>query len=250
MQKIRPYILSIGGFDPSGGAGVLADVKTSEAHKTLGISAISSVTYQNENKFSGLQWLSFEEIKKQLIPLFELYKIEFVKIGLIENKDSLKKIVNYLLKRNPEIRIIWDPVLKSSSDFVFHGELQYKALISVLKKVYLITPNWNEIQKLVPDSEPLKGASILSKYCNVYLKGGHNAQDIGRDFLFYDNKQISFKAAKISGFQKHGSGCVLASSIASNLAKGFKLKQACLRSKQYIFQFLNSNPGELGYHKL
>ena len=85
MNKKRPYVLSIAGYDASAGAGVLADVKTFESIGVYGVAVTTCITYQNDNKFAGVHWLSKKKIKNQLYPILEAYKIEYVKIGLIEN---------------------------------------------------------------------------------------------------------------------------------------------------------------------
>src|ERR1700729_4382873 len=110
-MSLRPYVLSIAGFDPSGGAGILADIKTFEAQQTLGLGVCSALTYQTENTFEGVTWVNKDTIIKQLAPLLKAYSIDYVKIGLIENMEVLNSIIDYLLGKNPSMRIIWDPIL-------------------------------------------------------------------------------------------------------------------------------------------
>jgi hydroxymethylpyrimidine/phosphomethylpyrimidine kinase len=85
MSSGRPYVLSIAGFDPSGGAGLLADIKTFELHRVQGMGVCTSLTFQNENEFEGLVWIEMPEIKKQLDILFKKYFFDYVKIGLIKS---------------------------------------------------------------------------------------------------------------------------------------------------------------------
>lgn len=249
MSKPRPYILSIAGYDPSAGAGVLADIKTFEAHRTNGFAVVSSITCQNENEFLSCDWIEIKQIKKQLVPLFKIYKIDYVKIGLIENISVLNDLVNYLLKQNPDIKIIWDPILKASAGFEFHNDIEKLDFEKICKKIFLITPNWIEIQKIYPAETALEGAKQLSGFCNVFLKGGHNEENKGRDYLFAKEKVQNFRPKKISEYSKHGSGCVLSSAITANLAKGYRLDRACLKAKDYITEFLDTNKTRLGYHK-
>ena len=101
------------------------------------------------------------------------------------------------------------------------------------------------------EKDEKKASQDLSKFCNVFLKGGHNENDLGRDFLFTtEGKEFSFRAKQKVEVGKHGSGCVLSSAIITNLARGYKLHRACLRAKQYTAEFLNSNKNLLGYHKI
>jgi len=98
-MTVRPNVLSIAGFDPSGGAGVLADCKTMEANKVTCLGIVSALTYQHESKFSGLSWTPLESIKLQLEILSEQYKYEYVKIGLIENFEIMHALLDDLHKK-------------------------------------------------------------------------------------------------------------------------------------------------------
>src|ERR1043166_3254674 len=118
MTKSRPYTLSIAGFDPSGGAGILADVKTFEASKIYGMGVITANTFQDENAFEHVDWIPIEEIKKQVEVVLKNHKIEFAKIGLVENFENLYALVSFLRTKIPGL--VWDPILKSSSGYDFH----------------------------------------------------------------------------------------------------------------------------------
>ncbi len=91
----------------------------------------------------------------------------------------------------------------------------------------------------------------LSKYCNVFLKGGHSKEKQGRDYLYTTNGKVyPYRAKKISETGKHGSGCVLSSAITANLANGLSLQRSCLKGNDYVTKFLMSNKTVLGYHKI
>ena len=85
MAEDRPYVLTIGGHDPSGGAGITADIKTMESIGVQGMSVCTALTFQTEDYFEGLVWVEKKELKKQLKPILEQYNIKVVKIGIIEN---------------------------------------------------------------------------------------------------------------------------------------------------------------------
>lgn len=248
MKKERPYVLSIAGYDPSGGAGILADIKTFEAHKVTGMGVTTCITIQNEAEFISSEWLTKELIKQQIEIIFKLHHFDFVKIGLIQNMEMLDKIIDISLSFNKGIKIIWDPILKASAGFEFYKP-DLVTMEKIASKIYLITPNLNEIKTIYPELSPVDGAIILAKYCNVFLKGGHDQNNPGKDFLFEKEKRTSFRPKKRLLPAKHGSGCVLSSAIVANLAKGFKLHRSCLMAKNYITEFLSSNQGLLGYHK-
>ena len=170
---------------------------------------------------------------------------------MIENLDVLNELIKALSTEHRALKIIWDPILKATAGFDFHNEINKKLLEEICKNIFLITPNMEEIRILMNENDELKAAQDLSSFCNVFLKGGHNENDLGRDFLFTtEGKEFSFRAKQKVEVGKHGSGCVLSSAIIANLARGYKLHRACLRAKQYTAEFLNSNKNLLGYHKI
>ena len=249
MQKFRNCVLSIAGFDPSSGAGILSDIKTFENNNIYGLGICTALTIQNDIAFQSVEWVSLSTIQKQIDILFERFTIDWVKIGLIENMNVLSVIINYLYKKNNTIKIIWDPILMASAGFNFHSSILQSDIIEICKKIYLLTPNYEEIKAFSPDQIQTEAAKNLSEYCGVLLKGGHRTDDKkGTDMLFFNNETIEFKGEFNTLYKKHGSGCVLSSSILSFLAKGNSLQDSCNEAKKYTSNFLKSNPSLLGYH--
>jgi hydroxymethylpyrimidine/phosphomethylpyrimidine kinase len=247
MSDSRPYVLSIAGFDPSGGAGVLADIKTFETKKVYGLGVSTAITFQNDKAFDSLTWISVQDILKQIQVLSERFTFHWVKIGLVENLEVLGRIIHFLKNINPDCKIIWDPILKASAGFVFHKALDEERLLNVCRKIYLITPNLDEIKILFPELEVKEASVYLSAWCNVLLKGGHGDNAYANDTLFIKNKKYVFESRK-SENEKHGTGCVLSSAILSELALGNDLENACRSGKSYVTEFINSHSGLLGYH--
>lgn len=245
--KTRPYILTIAGFDPTGGAGVLADVKTFEQNNCIGMAVQTANTVQTDQKFYTVNWMEKKLVDDQLKVLLKSYQFNYVKIGLVSSTESLSSFVQSCVKANPTVRIIWDPVLSASAGFMFSQNL--KDLADVLKNLYLITPNFEEILNISGESDAMLGAQKLSAHCKVLLKGGHNPNDAGKDFLFENGKQNSFNPKNIKFTPKHGTGCVFASAITANLANGYPLQKSILRSKRYIEHFISSNSTLIGTHK-
>jgi hydroxymethylpyrimidine/phosphomethylpyrimidine kinase len=256
--KARPTILSIAGFDPSGGAGILADIKTFEQHKVQGMGVVTGLTFQNDSEFDGVNWIETGEVIKQIEVLTRKFKFEFIKIGMIKDLDILAIIISHLQTSNS--KLIWDPIIKASAGFEIHKTIDKKKVIAICKNIFLITPNMDEIRILTGEQDVIKAAKELSKYCNVFLKGGHTPlsnsppkeeRGLGRDYLFtIDGKVFSFRPKKISETGKHGSGCVLSSAITANLAIGNDLQRSCLKGKDYVTKFLFSTKTLLGYHKI
>ncbi len=249
MSDTRPTILSIAGFDPSAGAGVLADVKTFEACGVYGMGVVSAITYQNDIEFKKVEWLSISQIIEQIEVLQKRFKFEYIKIGLIENLEILHQLISHLKSGNPTTKIIWDPILKASAGFEFYNIKNQNLLEEICSQLYLITPNIPEALQLGTIKDAEKNSQHLSKFCNVYLKGGHNEEGKGVDILFTkDKKHTLFPSTTNIIFPKHGSGCVLSSAITAYLAKGLSLEQACMEAKKYVTEFLLSNDSLLGYH--
>lgn len=248
MAEITNCVLSIAGFDPSGGAGILADIKTFEANRVRGMGVLSAITFQNDILFEGLQWVETDEIVAQIAVLGKRFEFSVVKIGLIENLEVMNVVVRTLKQLQPGCRIIWDPIVRASAGFQFHSNFDREQLFLALENCILITPNTEEAVFLAGTDNPMEAAQQLAKYCNVLLKGGHNREEPGVDFLFGPDSVEKILPVEKEVFPKHGSGCVLSAAIAANLANGNDLAAACRNAKKYVEQFLISNKTLLGTH--
>ncbi|MDQ1857930.1 hydroxymethylpyrimidine/phosphomethylpyrimidine kinase [Chryseobacterium sp. WLY505] len=244
MQE-RPYVISIAGFDPSGGAGLLSDSKTFEQLKVMGLGVCTALTLQTASKCLSLEWRPIDEVTEAIKVLMENYPVSAVKIGLVKDAEFLGKIVRTVQKGNPEVKIVWDPVLKSTSEFTFFDIETLHQLKSTVNKLSLITPNYNEYsvlkeKLLLPDTNQ----------CSLLIKGGHREDHLGTDILVENGKEILLAPTESSAnyFPKHGSGCVLSSAITAELAKGENRETACRNGKLYIEKFLKSNASLLGTH--
>jgi len=249
MEATRPIVISIAGFDTCGGAGILADIKTFEQHKVYGLGINTAQTLQTENEFFAIRWEDEKDILQSLEIMLSHYDVKAVKIGIIENIDRLKKVVSFIHQKNKTIKIVVDTVIKSTSGFNFWNEkMNEELLFETLSKVFLITPNYNEAMQLLPSMNAKEAAQKLSAYCNVLLKGGHNNEETGVDYLYIKNSMERLGGSSDEMYAKHGSGCVLSAAITANLSLGFDLATSCINAKKYVEQFLISNNTLLGYH--
>ncbi|GAA4305794.1 hydroxymethylpyrimidine/phosphomethylpyrimidine kinase [Aestuariibaculum suncheonense] len=248
-MNTNKYILSIAGFDPSSGAGLTQDIKTFEAHGLYGLSVCTAITVQNDVDFKQCIWTSPEIISAQIESIFERFQISVVKIGIVESWEVLLNILKQLKQLNPEIIIVLDPIFKASSGFYFHSKEHQTTLNSIWTYCNIITPNYDEIKSLYPELDVQETIEHISSLTNIYLKGGHREDKKGFDELYYNRivlVNIPPNAKTISN--KHGSGCVLSSALASHLALDFPLEDASKLAKYYTERFLNSNPSLLGTH--
>ncbi|BFM43517.1 hydroxymethylpyrimidine/phosphomethylpyrimidine kinase [Flavobacterium sp. CFS9] len=248
MSANRPITLSIAGFDPSGGAGVLADIKTFEQHQVTGFAILTANTIQTEDEFIEIQWTDLSFVIHSIETFFDRYKISAVKIGIVPSLDYLNPILSTIKQASPSTLIVWDPVLKSSTQFEFMSIEDRLELNDTLSKIDLITPNYNEIEILFPGFITNQSEFQNKIPTNILLKGGHNPSATGTDRLFLKNEIIDLLPSDKKCFAKHGSGCVLSAAIASNLARNPSLEKACRNAKNYIEKYLNSTPTLIGHH--
>ncbi|MBS1604851.1 MAG: hydroxymethylpyrimidine/phosphomethylpyrimidine kinase [Bacteroidetes bacterium] len=259
----RANVLVVAGYDQSAGAGVLSDVKTLEAHGVYGYAVCTGFTFQNERTISRVQWFPDAEVFEQIDLCFASRGFDWVKMGITESMASVARIIGHLRQHNPEIRLVLDPVIKASSGHVFwDGVAGWEA---IARQCYLVTPNWEEIGWLYPGEDEMERCRQLTKGMgtSIYLKGGHHPELPGRDYLWtrgelliLDPGELVTGGDMVTGqgpgmgggpvYPKHGSGCVLSSSLTANLALGYSLPEAAFSSKKYINQFLTSNKSLLG----
>lgn len=245
MQEERPFVISIAGLDPSGGAGLLSDSKTLEQVKVMGLGICTALTLQTASQCLTLEWRPIDEVTKEIDVLMSHYPVSVVKIGIVKDAEFLGEIIQVVKTCNPETKIIWDPVLKSTSEFTFFNLETLPMLEKIMNEILLITPNYNEY-KALKENGLLPDKSL----CSVLIKGGHRQDRLGTDVLVEAGNETFLEPTEgdLIYYPKHGSGCVLSSAIAGELAKGNNLETACRKGKLYIEQFLKSNPSLLGTH--
>jgi hydroxymethylpyrimidine/phosphomethylpyrimidine kinase len=247
MQQ-RPCALSIAGFDPSSGAGLTADIKTFEQNNVYGFGVCSAITIQNESEFEKVDWMTWDQIKLQLDILFKKHEIKYVKIGLVENLEVLFKIVSYL--KTKKSFIVWDPIIKASAGFLFHKKMEAALLLDILKNIDLITPNYPELLKInkIIGASDIFNLISLSGINAVLSKGGHIDSPECNDVLYFSKNMILIKGSRISGFSKHGTGCVLSAALTAQLSLENTMEQSCFLAKKYVEKYILSNITLLGYH--
>jgi hydroxymethylpyrimidine/phosphomethylpyrimidine kinase len=184
------------------------------------------------------------------ICLFKRFDCDWIKIGIIENLDVLENVIEFIKSFHAKTNIIWDPILVSSSGFAFHEKLDLERIKEIAGKLFLITPNLREAEQLTYESSAEKASEILSHYCKVYLKGGHDEGIFSEDILFESGKKIIFRASREDCFPKHGSGCVFSAALTAQLAKGKNIYESCDWAKKYVTNYLKSSKGLLGIHQL
>jgi len=242
------FVLSIAGFDPSGGAGVIADCKTIHACGCYALAACTALTFQNESKVFGVNWVSLECLQNQLDPLFLGYQISAIKIGIIPNFTFLAALLDYLENKVPNVPIVWDPVLMATAGFSFIEQLNYADFKSCLQRVSLCTPNLAEAQTITGKTTPNEVLAVLKKIGPVYIKGYDVSEESFCNVLVTKSLIKEIRVKRLTAADKHGSGCVLSSAIAVGLAQKCDLLTAVEQAEKYIQKFLTSTATLLGNH--
>jgi len=245
----KPNILSIAGYDPSGGAGVLGDIKAIEASGGYGMGVISAHTVQSTNSVKGFLNVDVEFFKKQLDTLLLEEQIDAMKIGLVGNIiDQLKYPISQVNN------IVFDPIIFASSGYKFINPEDIEKLIKeIFPKISLLTPNFLEAE-IILDKEIRKDniEEMVKKLsekcqCSILLKGGHSFMK-GED-IFYDGKAFKHIYPKtVASKEAHGTGCALSASIATYLSKGMPMIESIVKAKELVYEgLINSHERKLHY---
>lgn len=281
-----PRALTIAGFDPSGGAGVLADARTFAAFGLHAAAAITSITFQNTESVFGAIHQSGEAVRAQVMPLLEDSRIVCSKTGMLPTKEVVLEVAR-LFRETDLPRPVVDPVILSSSGHRLMEEGALDALIEeLLPLAQLLTPN-------IPEAETLAGITIISESDMrqaavlirekgagaVLIKGGHlrnqeadggrqeavggrqeadgrrqetgdiaqDGSDDAIDVLDNEGKVTVFREQRVRGVELHGSGCILSAAIAAGLGKGMTLEDSVSAAKSFVLEAIrNSAHIELG----
>lgn len=243
MQSVRPYVLTIAGFDPCSGAGLTADIKTFEQSRVYGLSLCTGITLQSENEFVSVEWRILDTVMNETKFLLEKYDVKAVKFGIVPSLNWILELSSFIKHQKPEVKIIVDPIWKSSTGFQFAEIKNKKILDTLFESIDLLTPNTNELSQL-----NLSEDELMQSKTSILVKGGHNDLHPGTDFLYSNGMKHELKPTASMIYPKHGSGCVLSAAIAANLALEKDMLTSCKEAKSYIEKFLTSNKTLLGYH--
>ena len=232
--------LSIAGSDSSGGAGIQADIKTMTMNGVYAMTAITALTAQNTTGVTGIMNVTPEFLEQELDAIFTDIRPDAVKIGMVSDAQLIR-VISEKLKEYKAEHIVLDPVMVATSGAKLISDDAIDVLTEeLIPLAELITPNIPEAEQLsgmkITSVEEMKAAaqSIADKYgCSVLLKGGHSLND-ANDLLYRKGESFWFNGKRINNPNTHGTGCTLSSAIASNLAKGYDMKEAVARAKDYI----------------
>ncbi len=245
MQKKYPNVLSIAGVDPSGGAGLLADIKTISALEAYACGVVTAITAQNTRQVTAAEPVDPDLVAEQIDTLFDDVEIASVKIGMLFNEAIIETVAD-ALKKWKVASIVLDPVMiAKSGDPLLVGEAIEALKTQLLPLSLVITPNLPEAECLVEHRiEPTSVGMV--KACEelwrlkggrgyVVLKGGHiDSTQKAEDFLF-DGKEVkTYSAPRYDTANTHGTGCALSSAIAALIPQTNSVPEAFMKAKQFI----------------
>ena len=236
----KPVAMSIAGLDPSGGAGLIADIKTFLANGVYGMGAVTCVTAQNTVKVSSVNPVQPSVLEDEILTAASDIKPDALKIGMIGNADLIKTVRSYLSEIS--VPVVLDPVMISSSGTPLLEKDAVSELEKLISEVNLLTPNFPEA-KFLSDSDsddPAELARIIGeKYgTSVLVKGGHLSSP--DDFLYHNGSIKKYPGLHIENPNTHGTGCTLSSAIAANLAKGYNLPDSIRFAKEYVTTIISA----------
>lgn len=242
LQKHYPCVLAIGGHDPSGGAGIIADAQTLLALKTWPLTLITCLTAQNTRELTQISPQPPEIFAAQLSTLLKDFRPAAIKLG-VTGSLALQQVLVDFISRYPDIPLIIDPVISSSSGTGFADQAQLSHLKSeLLPLTKVITPNLPELDLLVPGKASVeqKAHTLIKLGCTAVLVTGTHAQTRGvKNLLFTSNSAEPVTSRwKRLPYEYHGSGCTLASALAACLARGEPLDKASTLAQDFTWQSL------------
>lgn len=242
--------LAIAGLDPSGGAGIIADIRTFSTLGCYAAAAITSLTYQNTTGVFGASHQTAETVRNQIEPVFADLDVDAVKTGMLPTAEIIRAIAE-LLQVNNVKHLVVDPVVRSTSGFDLIDD---KALWVLVEELFplatVITPNIPEAERItniaIRSADDITQAAERMRSMgarNVFIKGGHFENDEhSNDYLFAGSAVEVFVADRIKTSATHGTGCTLSSAIAANLALGHDLKRSIGIAKRFVTEAIKTAP--------
>jgi hydroxymethylpyrimidine/phosphomethylpyrimidine kinase len=263
-----PVALTIAGFDPSGGAGVVADIKTFTAFDCFAVAAITSLTFQNTMGVFGAAHQTAETVRAQVLPVIEDFHVACAKTGMLPTREVIAEVARLFRETNLPAPVV-DPVVRSTSGYDLIDDEALAALVAELMPLSrLVTPNIPEAERItglkIEDEEGMRRAARAMREMGaraVLVKGGHlKGRDEGGgmrdedgretekmltalDLLDTEGRVTLFRGEWIESTSTHGTGCTLSAAIAACLGCGLTLKESIETAKRFVTNAINHAPG-------
>ena len=246
---MTPRILIIAGSDSGGGAGIQADIKTVTMLGGHAMTAITAITAQNTLGVQAVMPVPTELVIAQIMSCVSDIGVDAVKIGMLGSAETAQAVANVLDKL--DVPIVFDPVMVATSGDVLTDADTIAAFERLMDLAIIVTPNLPELAALGGET------AVLAHGCTLLVKGGHGDGDVLTDRLIGPDGEVAcWSSPRIATTSTHGTGCTLASAIATFLAEGRTLKASVARARQFVRLALYDAPGlggghgPMGHHKV
>lgn len=250
--------MTIAGLDPSGGAGIVADIKTFSRFGCFAAAALTSVTFQNTRGVFGSVHQSAGSVRRQVEAILDDYDVAAMKTGMLPTREIIETVAELIGERQLK-NVVVDPVVRSTSGFDLIDDAALMVLIERLFPLAdIVTPNLPEAERIAKiqiatDDDIAKAAAIMQSFGAriVLIKGGHalevkSSESKGDtravDHLFVGLERYTFEAEYIETTATHGTGCTLAAALAANLATGKDIRESVKSAKDFVTEAIRTAP--------
>ncbi|HWT00948.1 MAG TPA: bifunctional hydroxymethylpyrimidine kinase/phosphomethylpyrimidine kinase [Pyrinomonadaceae bacterium] len=254
-KKAPPVALTVAGFDPSGGAGVVADVKTFTAFGCFAAAAVTSLTFQNTTGVFGAVHQTAGDVRAQVLPVVEDFEVACAKTGMLPTREVIAEVARLFRETDLPAPVV-DPVVRSTSGYDLIDDEALSALVSELLPLSrVLTPNIPEAERItglsIEDEEGMRRAAGLMREMGaraVLVKGGHLKSNEERgpsaiDILDDEGRVRVFRGEWIETTSTHGTGCTLSAAIAACLGRGLSLEESIAAAKRFVTDAIRRAPG-------
>ncbi|MFT3978051.1 MAG: bifunctional hydroxymethylpyrimidine kinase/phosphomethylpyrimidine kinase [Sphingomonas bacterium] len=247
---MTPRVLIVAGSDSGGGAGIQADIRTVTMLGGHPMTAITAITAQNTLGVQGVHAVPADMVVAQMRSVIDDLGVDAVKIGMIGAPDTAEAVAD-VLEALPGVAVVFDPVMVATSGSVLADTATIAAFARLMRVATLVTPN-------LPEAAALGGVEAIRAHGPaVLLKGGHGeGRRIADTLIAADGARHVWEAERIETPHTHGTGCTLASAIATGLARGLPLAEAIDRARLFVRIALREAPGlgaghgPMGHHRV
>jgi len=249
---LKGRVLIVAGSDSGGGAGIQADIKAVTALNGFAMTAITALTAQNTQGVFGIHDAPASFVAEQMQVVLSDIGADCIKIGMLHSPEIIEAVCETLAHEAPEVPVVVDPVMVAKGGASLLADEAMAALKSqMIPRATVLTPNLPEAEALAgmksigeEDAEELAQALSAMGPQAVLLKGGHRDGSEVMDLLMErGNITDIYRSPRIDTAHTHGTGCTLASAIATGIAQGLSLREAVARGRNYVQEAIRTAPG-------
>ncbi|MGN0918084.1 MAG: hydroxymethylpyrimidine/phosphomethylpyrimidine kinase [Oxalobacter sp.] len=238
-RNTRPCVLVFAGLDPSGGAGISADIDAVGAVGAHALPVITALTVQDNDRVYAVNPVDASVIAHQAKVLMDKIPVAAIKVGIVGNRENalvIREAVVHLRRENPSLPVVLDTVLGSGHGFALTDGVPEYALSPLMGLATVVTPNLPEAKRLYPKSDDIREQAVYlmaQGAKGVLIKGGHSDEpDVVVNHWFGKDDEKHWQWHRLPG-EFHGTGCTLASAIAGYLAQGVPEEEAIEKAQQW-----------------